>query len=113
MATKFVEAISRFLTECPYVISVHDLMTKTRLELEKGFFLDLHYNETYSRYSYTLIKQKQRIVGWDNAPHHPNLTNAPHHFHAEDGTVQPSTFIGEPVNDIGEVVETVNDILSR
>jgi hypothetical protein len=51
MATKFVEAISRFLTECPYVISVHDLMTKTRLELEKGFFLDLHYNETYSRYS--------------------------------------------------------------
>jgi len=113
MATKLVEAISRFLAECPYVISLYDLMTKTRLELENGYFLDLYYNETCSKYSYTLIRKNKRIVGWDNAPHHPDLTNYPHHFHAENRTVQPSTFIGDPKSDIVEVIKTINDILSR
>jgi hypothetical protein len=113
MATKLIEAISRILTDCPYVIYLRDLMTKTRLELENGYFLDLYYNETCSKYSYTLIRQNKRIVGWDNAPHHPDLTNFPHHFHAENRTVQPSTFIGDPKLDIVEVIKTINDILSR
>jgi hypothetical protein len=43
MATKLIEAISRILTDCPYVISLRDLMTKTRLELENDYFLDLYF----------------------------------------------------------------------
>jgi hypothetical protein len=33
MATKFAEAITCLLADCPYVISLHDLITKTRLEM--------------------------------------------------------------------------------
>ena len=108
MATKLVEVIKRFLAECPYIISCQDRLTKTRLELENGYFLDLFYNETLGKYSYTLIKQNQRVVGWDNAPHHSLLSNFPHHFHAMDGTTQPSNLTGDPIQDIGTVIHAVN-----
>jgi hypothetical protein len=108
MAPKLVEVIKRFLAECPHIISCQDHLTKTRLELENGYFLDLFYNETLGKYSYTLIKQNQRVVGWDNAPHHSQLSNFPHHFHAMDGTTQPSNFTGDPAQDIGTVINIVN-----
>lgn len=31
--------------------------------------------------------QGQLIRRWDNAPHYPDLPNAPHHVHKADGTV--------------------------
>jgi len=77
-----------------------DLLTKTRIELQGGYGLDIYYNETPGKYGYTLIRQNQRIIGWDNAPHHPRLSGFPHHFHNEDGTVYPSDFTGNPVEDI-------------
>ena len=113
MAPKLVNAISYFVANCPYVLSTQDLVTKTRIQLDKGYFLDLFYNETLSKYSYTLILSDQRIVGWDNAPHHPGLTSFPHHFHAEDGAIQPSSFIGNPEQDIEQVVKTINAIIAR
>lgn len=30
---------------------------------------------------------------WDNAPHHPDLPNAPHHVHEQDDTATPMTLI--------------------
>jgi hypothetical protein len=113
VASNIVDAISRFLANCPYVVSLQDLATKTRIELEKGYFLDLYYNETLGKYAYTLILQNRRVVGWDNAPHHPTLANFPHHFHAEDGEVQSSTLTGDPERDIIQVVKTINAILGR
>ncbi len=111
MAAKFINAISRFVADCPYVVSLQDLATKTRIELEKGYFLDLYYNETLGKYAYTLVRQNQRVVGWDNAPHHSQLANFPHHFHAEDGTVQDSGLTGNPEQDIIQITNTINTIL--
>ncbi len=113
MAPKLVNAITRFLALCPYVITLHNFPTKTRIELQKGYFIDLYYNETLSKYAYTLILSNKRVVGWDNAPHHPSVTTFPHHFHAEDGTVHPSFLIGDPEQDILQVVNTINAILKR
>jgi len=50
-------------------------------------------------------------LGWDNAPHHPRLKDFPHPFHAEDGTVVPSTLVGEPERDIDLVVDTLDRFL--
>jgi hypothetical protein len=114
MAAKLVSAVSRFIADCPYVISLQDLVTKTRIELENGYIVDLYYNESLGKYAYTLILSNQRVVGWDNAPHHhPNLSNTPHHFHAEDGTVQPSTLTGDPEQDIFQIIQTINTIVGK
>lgn len=113
MASKITNALPHFVTNCPYVVSLQDLLTKTRLELEKGYFLDLYYNETLGKYAYTLIRQNQRVVGWDNAPHHPHLANFPHHFHAEDGAVQASSLTGNPATDMIEITTTINAIVGR
>lgn len=113
MAAKLVNAIRYFLTESPYVVSLQDLVTKTRIELEQGYILDLYYNETLGKYGYTLILNNRRVVGWDNALHHPQLPNAPHHFHAQDGSVHPSSLTGEPEQDIVPVTAAINEILAQ
>ena len=111
MASDFVDAINYLLSNCPCVISLQDLLTKTRIELENDCFLELYYNETLGKYAYTLIEQDRRVVGWDNAPHHPGLANFPHHFHAIDGTIHPSDLTGSPKEDMAHVVEVINTML--
>ena len=113
MANKLANAVQILLTACSYVVAVHDLLNKVRIELQKGYLLDLYYNDTLGKYSYTLVRQKKRVIGWDNAPHHPGLPRFPHHFHCEDGSVEPSPFSGDPEQDIATVVTAVNAILRR
>ncbi len=113
MATKLVNAIRYLLTECPHVVSLQELVTKTRVELQQGYTLDLYYNETLGKYGYTLILNNQRIMGWDNAPHHPELTNTPHHFHATDGSIHPSPLTGNPERDIVEIVVAINKFFEQ
>jgi hypothetical protein len=113
MAQQLARAVRLFIIACPYVVAVHDLVTKIRIELQRGYFVDLYYNETLGKYAYTLIAQDRRVIGWDNARHHPGLANFPHHFHCEDGRVEPSTLTGEPEHDIMVVVAAVNAILRR
>lgn len=63
------------------------------------------------KYSYTLIRQGQRIIGWDNARHHPDLPRFPHHFHCADGHVESSDLVGDPELDIAIVAAGVNALL--
>ncbi len=41
MATAFDRAVARFVAKCSHVTTVHDLVTKWRLELTGGYILDL------------------------------------------------------------------------
>jgi len=113
MAEQLARAVARFVAGCPHTVAVRDLVTKTRIELEKGYILDLYYNNTLGKYTYTLIHTDRRVLGWDNAPHHPDVSNAPHHFHHADGRVEPSTLTGVPEHDIEIVLATVNAFLAR
>jgi hypothetical protein len=46
---------------------------------------------------------------WDNAPHYPNLPNAPHHIHAADGFVTEASQIPT----IFQVIETIEKALEK
>lgn len=108
MVGQLARAVSHILTVCPYVIAVHDFATKVRLELTDGYLLDLYFNPTLGKYTYALIYRDRKIYGWDNAPHHPGLATHPHHFHDEDGNIQPSTLTGDPERDIALVIARIN-----
>ena len=111
MAGQLARAVARLVERCPYAESVHDLITKQRVVLGGGYLLDLYYNEALEKYSYTLVDSGKRVLGWDNAPHHPRLKSFPHHFHAVDGRVLSSSLVGDPERDIDLVVKTVNRYL--
>ena len=46
---------------------------------------------------------------WDNAPHHPELPNAPHHVHAEDDSVQETA----QVPDVFSVIRKIEIALQK
>ena len=112
MATEFERAVERFVNECQYVVAVNDLTTKVRIDLVASHVLDLYYNETLGKYSYTLVKAETRILGWDNARHYPSLENFPHHVHQADGKIEPSTLNGAPEHDLVQVRLEVERFLS-
>ena len=112
MADKLTEALSLFVELCPHVVSTYDSVTKVRIELKNGFALEIYLRETIAQYSYTLLRADQRLVGWDNAPHHPDLPNAPHHMHNEDGTIESSPLTGDQTQDIRIVAEWVNSFFA-
>jgi hypothetical protein len=55
----------------------------------------LQVNEVYvggqlRKYAYYRLTPTGEVLqGWDNAPHHPEITSYPHHVHQQDG-VHPS-----------------------
>ena len=103
MATTFDEALADFIARCAYVVVAQELATKWRLELVDGYLLDLYFNAMLGKYSYTLAKDGKRILGWDNAPHHPALVNFPHHIHQPDGTIARSMLTGQPDQNLAQV----------
>ena len=111
MAGQLARAVARFVALCPYAQVVHDLVTKQRAVLAGGYVFDLYFNETLGKYSYTLVQGSRRIIGWDNALHHPGLANFPHHFHREGSTVVSSPLIGNPEQDIEYVAAELNEFL--
>ena len=112
MAGQLARTITRFVALCPHVQAIHDLVTKQRVHLSGGYVLDLYFNETLGKYGYTLVQGNQRLIGWDNAPHHPDLANFPHHVHQEDGTVALSPLTGNPEQDVEHVAAEVNAYLT-
>jgi hypothetical protein len=113
LADKLTEALAVLVEACPHVRSTRDLVTKIRVELEQDYVLDLYFREATGQYSYTLLAGTVRVRGWDNAAHYPDLPNAPHHFHREDGQVEASPLTGDPVLDLRIVAEHINSLFSQ
>ncbi len=113
MAVAFDRALASFVASCAHVTAVHDLVTKWRLELQGGYLLDLYFNEALGKYSYALVRAGARVLGWDNAPHHPGLSSFPHHVHRPDGEVEPSTLTGDPGHDLELVRREIEAFLTK
>jgi hypothetical protein len=103
-----------FEQECRYVSSSERLPTKVRFHLKGDYTCDLFYRSSTGSYSYTLLRGGQRVLGWDNAPHHRMLDNFPHHFHLEKGAeAVASTLTNNPVKDVALVARVINAFLAE
>jgi len=102
---------ARKLLLSPLVLDIEFLGTKVRVHLPNGYILDIYYNATLQKYSYTIIKQNKRIIGWDNAPHHKHVKTYPHHFHTPDGEITQSTMKGNPTEDVASILRETKKIL--
>jgi len=102
---------ARKLLLSPLVQDVEFLGTKVRAHLPNGYILDIYYNATLQKYSYTIIRQNKRIIGWDNAPHHKHVKTHPHHFHRPDGKITQSKMKGSPAEDITTILRKTKKTL--
>jgi hypothetical protein len=103
-----------FERECRYVSSSERLPTKVRFHLTGDYICDLFYRSSTGNYSYTLLRGGQRVLGWDNAPHHKTLENFPHHFHPEGGVdAVASTLASDPIEDVIIIARAINAFLAE
>ncbi|MFQ5710694.1 MAG: DUF6516 family protein [Candidatus Geothermarchaeales archaeon] len=103
MSTTVLRQVAGRLLEYKIVLRVEFLGTKVRAHLPKGFTFDIYYNETTAKYSYTIFKEGRRILGWDNARHHIQVSTHPHHYHAINGRVLNSRMKGVPLLDLENI----------
>ena len=106
-----LKKIAKKLLDYDVVVRVEFLGTKVRAYLVEKYVLDVYYNQTLGKYSYTLIKDNRRVIGWDNAPHHVKVETSPHHFHDVDGSVRPSNLSGNPLKDLDVVLNKIREVI--
>ena len=61
-------------------------------------------------YSYQLFT-RHPIVRWDNAPHFPDVSSHPHHFHDQNDTVHSSPLQGDVFADSDIVLSEVKKVI--
>jgi hypothetical protein len=90
------------------------LELKIRCRLAKDYHLQiwLHHEPTFEDYAYQLFADRH-ILRWDNAPHYPRISTAPHHFHDELGKVSESPLSGKPLKDLEKVLSEIEKWLSK
>lgn len=81
---------------------------KVRCHLSGDYHLQvwLHREPAFQDYAYQLFIDHP-ILRWDNAPHYPGVTSAPHHFHDEAGNVGASPLHGDPAVDLPYVLAEI------
>ena len=87
---------------------------KIRCQLSTPFQFQiwLHSEPDGIDYAYQLFTSTP-LLRWDNTPHYPKITTAPHHFHDENGVVGPSPLTGDPLIDLPFVLKIVEIWLQR
>ena len=68
-------------------------LKKACINLSEQQCINLSERYSLKRYSYYWLNPASELkVGWDNAPHHTQLENFPHHKHiGQQENMQPST----------------------
>jgi len=112
-SVELLREVAKVLTAYDIVVRVEFLGGKIRAYLLGDYIFDVYYNQILEKYSYTLIKENKRILGWDNAPHHVNVETYPKHFHDVNGAVKPSYLSGDPLKDLDYVIKAIKDILAK
>ena len=87
---------------------------KIRAELSENykFQVRIYYNKGHIDYAYQLFSDVP-LLRWDNKEEFRGLESYPHHHHDKDGSVCTSPLKGDPVKDIGYVLEKLAVFLAE
>lgn len=87
---------------------------KARCQLPNGYQLQvwLHGEPGSQQYALQFFSDHP-ILRWDNAPHYPEVTTAPHHFHDETGDVGASPLSGDVLADVLRVIMEIETWMSK
>jgi len=80
LASEIIAEIELLTASNPNLIRLRaDLVNSDKLHISEAWD-----DETLIRYAYYWLKQNDELrIGWDNAPHHPEVSTHPHHKHIE------------------------------
>jgi hypothetical protein len=80
LASDIIAEIELLATPNPNLIRLRaDLINSDKLHISEAWD-----EETLIRYAYYWLKQNDELrIGWDNAPHHPEVSTHPHHKHID------------------------------
>ena len=78
LASDIIAEIELLAASNPNLIRLRaDLINSDKLHISEAWN-----EETLIRYAYYWLKQNDELrIGWDNAPHHPEVSTHPHHKH--------------------------------
>ncbi len=88
LASDIIAEIELLATSNPNLIRLRaELINSDKLHITEAWD-----EEKIIRYAYYWLQQNDELrVGWDNAPHHPEVSTHPHHKHvAKQKDIQPS-----------------------
>lgn len=121
---QYLDNIETYLIQIPVVtsyqilrreIAATDGKLRVKVMLSDGSSAELFEYVAESRGHIHLLKYSlhwqdangKLVKRWDNAPHHPNLPNAPHHIHSRDGSIQDA----KQIPDILLVIVEIEQVL--
>ena len=95
------------------IFSPDQFFFKVRAELTGGnkFQARIYYNRGHIDYAYQLFTDVP-LLRWDNKEEFRHLKTYPHHYHDEQGNVEPSPLTGDLLRDIEVVLQDVSTFLS-
>ena len=80
LASEIITEIELLTAPNPNLIRLRaDLINSDKLHISEAWD-----EQSLIRYAYYWLKQNDELrIGWDNAPHHPEISTHPHHKHIE------------------------------
>ena len=80
LASEIIVEIELLPTPNPNLLRLRaDLINSDKLHIRESWE-----EEILLRYAYYWLKHNDELrIGWDNAPHHPEVSTRPHHKHVE------------------------------
>ncbi len=122
--TALADDLLKLLREHPLVKSVRvvnydetptgklELKIRCRLVRDHQLQVWLHHEPTFQDYAYQLFTDHP-LLRWDNSPHYPDISTAPHHFHSENEEVSESPLSGKPLRDVKMVLSEIEKWLFK
>jgi Family of unknown function (DUF6516) len=113
LAAIALREFSDVITQTRFIGGTPISPNKLRLTVTEGSFIDiwLTLDGDYA-YHWERRKQTGEIYRWDNAPHHPQISTFPDHFHeGDEHMIVESTLNLKPESALREILEFIKQHL--